>query len=113
MDLLDKTLEEFIELFQGSTTYFGVSKPTGKKNSKGKTEFKHWVEPSPMSKGHWVQHLKGGAYYGSVPIRDDNTCSWGVIDVIVIIYSIKKLYRLYGKENTHSYHSDRNPTDSI
>ena len=79
MDLLDNTLEEFIELFQGSTTYFGVSKPTGKKNSKGKAEFKHWVEPSPMTKDHWVQHLKGEAYYGSVPIRDDNTCSWGVI----------------------------------
>ena len=31
MVLLDKTLEEFIELFQGSNTYFGVSKPTGKK----------------------------------------------------------------------------------
>ena len=35
MDLLDKTLGEFVELFQGSETYFGVSKPTGNKNSKG------------------------------------------------------------------------------
>ena len=34
-----------------------------------------------MTKDHWVHHLKGEAYYGSVPIRDDNTCSWGVIDV--------------------------------
>ena len=81
MDLLDKTLEEFVLLFQGSTTYFGVSKPTGKKNSKGKAEFKHWLEPSSMTIEHWRQHLKGEAYYGSVPIRDDNTCSWGVIDV--------------------------------
>ena len=81
MDLLDKTLGEFIELFQGSNTYFGVSKPTGKKNSKGKAEFKHWLEPSPMTKDHWKQHLKGEAYYGSVPIRDNNTCNWGVIDV--------------------------------
>ena len=52
MQILDKTLEEFIELFQGSNTYFGVSKPTGKKNSKGKAEFKHWLEPSPMTKKH-------------------------------------------------------------
>jgi hypothetical protein len=29
MDILDNTLEEFIELFQGSTTYFGASKPLG------------------------------------------------------------------------------------
>ena len=81
MDLVDKHLEEFIELFQGSTTYFGVSKPTGKKNSKGKAEFKHWVEPQPITKDHWISHLRGESYYGSVPIRDDNTCSWGVIDV--------------------------------
>jgi hypothetical protein len=81
MQILDKTLEEFVQLFQGSLTYFGVSKPTGKKNSKGKAEFKHWLEPSPMTIDHWRQHLKGEAYYGSVPIRDDNTCSWGVIDV--------------------------------
>ena len=81
MDLVDNALEEFIELFQGSNSYFGVSKPTGKKNSKGKAEYKHWLEPTPMTKEHWRQHLKGEAYYGSVPIRDDNTCSWGVIDV--------------------------------
>ena len=41
MDLLDKTLEEFVELFQGSTTYFGVSKPTVRK-LEGKAEFKHY-----------------------------------------------------------------------
>ena len=81
MDVSNKTLEEFIELFQGSSTYFGVSKPTGKKNSKGKAEFKHWLEPSPMNKQHWIDHLKGDSYYGSVPIKDDNTCNWGVIDV--------------------------------
>ena len=29
MEILDNTLEEFVELFQGSTTYFGASKPLG------------------------------------------------------------------------------------
>jgi len=82
MDLLDKTLEEFVELFQGSSTYFGASEPLGHKRDRdGKQEFRHWVEPKPMTKEHWSQHLKGEKYYGSVPIRDDNTCSWGVIDV--------------------------------
>ena len=74
MVILDKTLEEFVELFQGSNTYFGVSKPTGKKNSKGKAEYKHWLEPQPMTLDHWKQHLTGESYYGSVPNRDDNTC---------------------------------------
>ena len=82
MDVLDNTLEEFIELFQGSITYFGASKPLGQTRGRdGKQEFKHWVEPRPMTKEDWLQHLKGEKYYGSVPIRDDNTCSWGVIDV--------------------------------
>ena len=81
MSLLDKTLEEFVQLFQGSSTYFGASQPIGSKKPNGKNEFKHWVEPKPMTLDHWKQHLKGEAYYGSVPIRDDNTCSWGVIDV--------------------------------
>ena len=82
MDLLDKTLGEFVELFQGSSTYFGASTPLGHKRDRdGKQEFRHWVEPEPMTKEHWIQHLKGEKYYGSVPIRDDNTCSWGVIDV--------------------------------
>jgi len=82
MDILDKTLGEFIQLFQGSSTYFGASVPLGQKRDRdGKQEFKHWIEPKPMTKEHWLQHLKGEKYYGSVPIRDDNTCSWGVIDV--------------------------------
>ena len=113
MDLLDKTLEEFVELFQGSTTYFGVSKPTGKKNSKGKAEFKHWLEPSPMTIDHWKQHLTGEAYYGSVPIRDDNTCSWGVIDVDRYNIQHKEIISIIRKRNIHSYHSDLNLMDYI
>ena len=82
MEILDKTLGEFVELFQGSSTYFGASTPLGHKRDRdGKQEFRHWVEPEPMTKEHWLQHLKGEKYYGSVPIRDDNSCSWGVIDV--------------------------------
>jgi hypothetical protein len=82
MEILDKTLGEFVELFQGSSTYFGASEPLGQKRDRdGKQEFRHWVEPKPMTKEHWLQHLTGEKYYGSVPIRDDDTCSWGVIDV--------------------------------
>ena len=82
MDILDKTLEEFVELFQGSQSYFGASQPLGHKRDRdGKQEFRHWIEPEPMTREHWLEHLKGEKHYGSVPIRDDNTCSWGVIDV--------------------------------
>jgi len=39
MSLLDKTLEEFVQLFQGSSTYFGASQPIGSKKPNGKNEF--------------------------------------------------------------------------
>ena len=99
MSIENKTLEEFIELFQGSDTYYGVSKPTGKKNSKGKSEFRHWLEPKPITKENWLQHLKGDAYFGSVPIRDDNTCNWGVIDVDKYNIKHEELISLIRKRN--------------
>ena len=40
MDVLDKTLGDFVELFQGSSTYFGASTPLGHKRDRdGKQEF--------------------------------------------------------------------------
>ena len=58
-----------------------------------------------MTKEHWLQHLKGEAYYGSVPIRDDNTCSWGVIDV--------DRYNIQHKENYIDYTEKEIPINSI
>ncbi len=75
------TLEQFKKLFQGSHTYHGQSKPLGKKNAKGKEEYKSWINPIPITNENWLDHLKGKAMYGIIPIRDDSTCSWGVIDV--------------------------------
>ncbi len=115
MEILDNTLEEFVELFQGSATYFGASKPLGQTRSRdGKQEFKHWVEPRPMTREDWLEHLKGEKYYGSAfQLEMIIHAVGGSSMLIVIIYSIRKLYRLYGKGNIHSSHSDQNPTDSI
>ena len=45
MDILDKTLGEFVELFQGSSTYFGASTPLGHKRDRdGQQEFRHCNE---------------------------------------------------------------------
>ena len=64
MDILDKTLEEFVELFQGSQSYFGASQPLGHKRDRdGKQEFRHWIEPEPMTREHWLEHLKGEKIY--------------------------------------------------
>jgi len=43
------TLEQFIELFQGSDTYYGESKPTGQRKSNGKAEYKSWINQRPIT----------------------------------------------------------------
>tara|TARA_R100001126_G_scaffold20428_1_gene10086 strand:+ start:446 stop:2017 length:1572 start_codon:yes stop_codon:yes gene_type:complete len=76
-----ETLEQFKKLFQGTDSYFGKSKPLGQKNSRGKEEYKHWTEKVSITDKDWLDHLEGKSYTGIIPIRDDSTCSWGVIDV--------------------------------
>ena len=75
------TLEQFMELFQGSQTYYGESKPTGQKKANGKAEYKSWINQRAITQQDWMEHINGTRHIGTVPIRDDSTCSWGVIDV--------------------------------
>ena len=75
------SLEQFKKLFQGSDTYHGQSKKLGKKRSDGKDEWRSWINPNPMTDQNWLDHLEGKDSFGTVPIRDDSTTSWGVIDV--------------------------------
>jgi hypothetical protein len=74
-------LEQFKELFQGSATYYGESKPTGQKKPNGKSEYKSWINQRPVTDQDWQSHIDGSRHIGSVPIRDDSTCNWGVIDI--------------------------------
>jgi len=76
-----KSLEQFKKLFQGSDTYHGQSKKLGKKRSDGKDEWRSWINPIPMTDQNWLDHLEGKDSFGTVPIRDNSTTSWGVIDI--------------------------------
>ena len=76
-----KSLEQFKKLFQGSDTYHGQSKKLGKKRSDGKDEWRSWINPTPYDRPKLVDHLEVIDSFGSVPIRDNSTTSWGVIDV--------------------------------
>jgi hypothetical protein len=75
------SLEQFQKLFQGSDTYYGESKPKGTKRPDGKDEYKSWINQNPIQDSDWSDHVNGSRHVGVVPIRDDSTCSWGVIDV--------------------------------
>jgi hypothetical protein len=74
-------LEQLKQLFQGSLTYYGESKPTGQKKPNGKAEYKSWINQRPITDQDWQDHIDGTRHIGTVPIRDDSTCGWGVIDV--------------------------------
>ena len=89
-----KSLEQFKKLFQGSDTYHGQSKKLGKQRSDGKDEWRSWINPIPMTDQNWLDHLDGKDSFGSVPIQDDSTASWGVIDVDRYNIDHKKFIKL-------------------
>jgi len=93
------TLEQFKELFQGSQTYYGESKPTGQKKDNGKAEYKSWINQRPITEQDWMDHINGSRHIGTVPIRDNSTCSWGVIDVDRYNINHKELIKTIRERN--------------
>ena len=78
---LTKTLaEELFSIFQGSDIAHGtfVSKGTsinGKKQGTAK------VIREPTTVEMWQKHLNGEVGIGLIPIKSNNTCFWGAIDI--------------------------------
>ena len=58
-------------LFTGNTRSSGRYDPTRDRS---------WVEFQGLTTDDWVKHLNGDVGCGVVPIQDDDTCIWGVID---------------------------------
>jgi len=77
-------LSKLTELFDGSKKKYGVFKPSGLKRADGKVEGRYDWEDFPADGNEipiWESHIKGEQSFGMVPIRDDHTVSFGVIDV--------------------------------
>jgi len=73
--------EKFIEIFSGLDRAYGQTQ-SRQKNEAGKLEGKSWIEKAPLTKEKWYDHLEGREpSLGIIPIRDDNTCKWGAIDI--------------------------------
>jgi len=53
----------------------------------------------PTTEADWKEHLAGTAGLGVVPIRDDNTCLWGAIDIDEYDFSHKKMADKLKKKN--------------
>jgi len=73
--------KRFIEIFSGLERAYGQTQSRSK-NESGKLEAKSWIEKEQLTEQKWIDHLDGKEpSLGIIPIRDDNTCTWGAIDI--------------------------------
>ena len=75
-------LERFKEIFAGLQTAYGQTKITDELSENGKHEAKSFTKKEPVTDLLWQKHLNGDEpALGIVPIREDNKCKWGCIDI--------------------------------
>ena len=91
-------LDKFISIFAGLDSAYGTYRVEGQ-NEKGKNTGKASVVRQPPTKNLWQRHFDGlDPSLGIIPIRANNSCTWGAIDVdrypldhAKIIADVKKL----------------------
>ena len=66
--------------FAGSDVAHGQTQ-IGNTRRNGKTEAKSFVVREPITEDLVAQHLKGETGVGQIPIRSDNKCKFGAIDI--------------------------------
>ena len=66
--------------FAGSDAAHGQTQ-IGNTRRNGKTEAKSFVVREPLTEAKVAEHLSGKSGVGAIPIRSDNKCRFGVIDV--------------------------------
>ena len=73
--------KKFAAIFDGLKLAYGTYKIDRTKTN-GKQAGKASVLKEPRTLSHWEGHLSGkGDSIGIIPINEDNSCTWGCIDV--------------------------------
>lgn len=86
-------IEEFINIFEGLNSAYGVFKKSDSKLP-GKQEGRSTVIREPVTQDLWENHLKGiGRSLGIMPVKEDSTCKWGVIDVDIYDFDYEALLK--------------------
>jgi len=76
------TAQRLHDLFDGSDIAHGTFEVKGaERGTDGKKKGSARVVREPATIELWEEHLKGGMGLGVIPIRADNTCKWGAIDI--------------------------------
>tara|TARA_R100001443_G_scaffold117201_1_gene140421 strand:- start:629 stop:2155 length:1527 start_codon:yes stop_codon:yes gene_type:complete len=73
--------EDLYKLFKGSDIAHGTYIVKSNRANDGKKQGTAKVIREPTTVAMWEEHLKGGTGLGIIPIRSDNTCQWGAIDI--------------------------------
>ncbi len=92
-------LEKFMAIFEGLDCAYGTYRVAGEPNAKGKSTGQALVVRKAPTKDLWQRHFDGiDPSLGIIPIRADNSCTWGAIDIDqypldlqALIEKIKKL----------------------
>ena len=85
-------VEKFIEIFQGLDIAYGEYYLEGDKDQKtGKEKGRAVTKRAPLTQELFQKHLNGEINLGVIPIRQDNTCIWGCIDVDKYDLNVKNL----------------------
>lgn len=85
MPVTTELAAQFHQVFAGMSQVYGtydMSSPTIREGD-GKREGRAQTKHAPVTDELWIKHLNGEIGIGIVPIRDDNTCVFGAIDVDV------------------------------
>ena len=81
---MEETAEKLMQIFSGLERAHGIYEITGKQKNteKGiKKEGRGRTLHEPLTIELWKKHLAGNLSLGVVPLTDNETCSWGCIDV--------------------------------
>ena len=93
-------LERFKEIFVGYDKAYGYTELQGSISEKGKHESKSFTKREPVTDLLWQRHLKGEEpSLGIFPIREDNKCKWGCIDIDVYPFDHKELIKKIKDKN--------------
>ena len=90
--------QDFYNLFKGSDIAHGTYVVKSNRETDGKKQGTAKVIREPTTIAMWEEHLKGSTRgLGIIPIKSDNTCHWGAIDIDEYSVSHKDLITTLAK----------------
>ena len=87
--------EKLHQIFLGLERAYVIYEITGSKNTaKGvKKDGRGRTVQEAMTVDLWQQHLEGNKSIGVIPLRDDENCKWGCIDIDEYPIDIKNIIK--------------------